>query len=113
MRSDSARLPLSQMPPPRGAPVPKDGSAGLATQTTHAPNPLFYGFDVWADGLIQTATTTHQLAANKRRAARVFLACAGPVASLLDKLLIQRRAKFFAAHHHQIARITKLAEQMR
>ncbi len=87
--------------------------ASYATMTTHASNPLFYGFDSWSDSINQAAASTRELAANQRKEARVFLACAGPVATVVDKLQLSRRAAFFSEHRKQIARIIKLAGEMR
>jgi hypothetical protein len=86
--------------------------ANLATLTTHASNPLFYGYFAWADSTNQAATSSRRLAADERHETGVFVACAPGVVAVLEKLQLQRRARFFHEHAQQIARIARLAEEM-
>ncbi len=87
--------------------------ASLATQTNNsASNPLFNGYFAWADTTNQAATSAAQTAANERREARVFLACAPPVVKVVERIQIARRARFFHQHAAQIARIVRLAQEM-
>lgn len=53
-----------------------------------------------------------QLAADERHETRVFVACAPRVVSVLEKIQLKRRAQFFREHAAQIARITRLAEEI-
>lgn len=87
--------------------------ASLATRTVHASNPLFHGYFSWADGANQAAASTKQLVADERHETRVFVACARPVVSVLEKIQIKRRGLFFRQHASQIKRIVRLAEEMR
>jgi len=87
--------------------------ASFATQTDNsASNPLFYGLNAWADSTNQAATTAAQAAADQRHEARVFLACAPRVVSVLERIQIARRTHFFHQHAAQIARIARLAQEM-
>ena len=88
--------------------------ASLATMTDNsASNPLFYGYFAWADSSNQAAPSTSQLAAGQRHETRVFVACAPAVVSVLERIQLTRRARFFHQHAAQIARIIRLAEKMR
>jgi len=87
--------------------------ASLATMTNNsASNPLFDGYFAWADSTNQAAASTSQLAADQRHETRVFVACAPTVVSDLERIQLTRRALFFREHAPQIARITRLAEEM-
>jgi hypothetical protein len=87
--------------------------ASLAGQTDNASSdPLFDGYFAWTDSTSQTATSSRQLAADERHEARVFLACAPGVVKVLEPIQLARRALFFHRHAAQIARITRLAEEM-
>lgn len=86
--------------------------ASLATMTNNsASNPLFYGYFAWADSSNQAASAS-QLGADERHETRVFVACAPTVVSVLERIQLTRRAQFFHEHASQIARITRLAEEM-
>jgi hypothetical protein len=87
--------------------------ANLATRTDNsAGNPLFYGYFSWGDGTNQAAHTARQLAADQRHETQVFVACAGPAVSVLERIQLERRAQFFREHAAQVARIVRLAEEM-
>ncbi len=86
--------------------------ASYATQTTRAGNPLFYGFNAWADSLTQSAGSKTQLAAEHRHETRVFVTCARPVVAVLDQLQVARRAQFFHQNAAGIARISQLAGRL-
>jgi hypothetical protein len=87
--------------------------ASLAAETDNtASNPLFYGYFAWADSTNQAAATARELAADQRHETRVFVACAPRVLSALERIQLTRRAQFFHRHAAQIARITRLAEEM-
>jgi hypothetical protein len=87
--------------------------ASLATQTDNgASNPLFDGYFGWADSTNQEAATNHALAVDERHETRVFVVCARPVVSVLERIQLARRALFFVKHAAQIARIARLAEEM-
>jgi hypothetical protein len=83
-----------------------------ATQTTNASNPLFDGFNAWADSQMQSAHSKTQLAAEQRHETRVFVTCARPVVARLDQLQVERRAQFFHQNAAGIARISQLAGQL-
>jgi hypothetical protein len=85
----------------------------LATQTDPtANNPLFTGYFAWADSTNQAAASSGQLAKDQRRETRVFIACARPVVTVLERLQLHRRAQFFRTHSAQIARIERLASEL-
>ena len=87
--------------------------ANFATQTDQsADNPLFTGFFAWGDYNTQTATSSSQQAQDRRRANRVFLACAPPVVTVLERLQLHERAQFFRAHAAEIAHIARLATRI-
>jgi hypothetical protein len=87
--------------------------ASFATQTDqNANNPLFAGFFAWGDYTNQTATSSSQLAKDQRRANRVFLACAPPVVTVLERLQLRERSQFFRAHAAEIAQIARLATKI-
>lgn len=87
--------------------------ASLATQTDNsADNPLFYGYFAWADGLNQAAKGGKQYAADLRHEVKVFIACARPAVSVLERIQLTRRAQFFHEHALQIARIMHLVKEM-
>ena len=86
--------------------------ASDASQTSHASNPLFSGYFAWADSTNQAATSNAQLATDQRHETGVFVACAPPVVSVVERLQLDRRARLFHQHAEQIARIVRLAEEM-
>jgi hypothetical protein len=87
--------------------------ASLATQTNPtSSNPLFAGYFAWADSTNQAAASSSQLASDQRHETRVFIACARPVVTVLERLQVHRRVQFFRAHSAQVARIARLASEM-
>ena len=85
--------------------------ASLAAQTD-PNNPLFNGYSAWADATIQTATSKKQLAADQRHEARVFLACARPTVTVLERVQLHLRGQFFHTHAAAIKRIVRLAAKL-
>jgi hypothetical protein len=83
--------------------------AAYAQQQVNASNPLFDGYFAWTDHLSQTATSNSQLTAEDHRWTPVFVRCARPVVSLVERLQLVRRASFFRQHARQIREIMTLA----
>ena len=84
----------------------------FAQQQVSASNPLFDGFFAWADHLIQLPLTTSQLTAAEHRWTRVFVQCARPTVSLVERLQLAKRASFLRQHARQISEITALAARL-
>ena len=74
-----------------------------------ASDPLFAGFFGWMDHLGQTATSSAQQAREEHRWTPVFVTCARPAVTVIERLQATRRAGFFGAHTRQIAEIRALA----
>lgn len=83
--------------------------AAYAQQQVNGSNPLFNGFFAWADHLLQTAASTRQQTAEDHRWTPVFVQCARPTVSLVERLQLARRASFFRQHARQIREIAALA----
>lgn len=86
--------------------------AAYAQYETNGSNPLFSGFFDWMDHLGQVSTSNSQLTAEEHRWTPVFVQCARPTVSLVERLQLARRATFFRQHARQIREITALAARL-
>ena len=86
--------------------------ASYAQRQVSASNPLFDGFFAWADHLIQLPLTNSQLTAAEHRWTLVFVQCARPTVSMVERLQLARRASFLRQHARQIREIAALAARL-
>lgn len=73
---------------------------------------LFGGFFGWMDTLGQEATSTSELNTENQHWTSVFVQCAGPAVSVLERLQLSQRSSFFAQHAQQITEIKTLAMRL-
>jgi hypothetical protein len=73
---------------------------------------LRVAFFDWMDHLGQVSTSNSQLTAEEHRWTPVFVQCARPTVSLVERLQLARRATFFRQHARQISEITTLAARL-
>jgi hypothetical protein len=86
--------------------------AAYAQLQTNSSNPLFDGFFAWMDHLGQTAATTSEQVAEDHRWTPVFVRCAGPTVTVVERLQLTQRARFFKLHAQQINTIKTLAADL-
>ena len=86
--------------------------ATYAQYQTNGSNPLFSGFFDWMDHLGQVSTSNSQLTAEEHRWTPVFVQCARPTVTLIERLQLARRATFFRQHARQIREIAALAARL-
>jgi hypothetical protein len=83
--------------------------ASYAQQKSNVSNPLFDGFFGWMDHLGQTATSTREQSTEDHRWTPVFVRCARPTVTVVERLQLSQRASFFTRHARQISEIKALA----
>jgi hypothetical protein len=83
--------------------------AAYAQSHSSASNYLFEGFFGWMDHLGMTDTNASQDIAHQHRWTPVFVHCARPTVTVMERLQLAQRARFFQRHARQISAIKTLA----
>lgn len=86
--------------------------AAYAQQQITADNPLFDGFFAWMDHLTQAALTTRQQVNEQHRWTPVFVQCARPTVTVVERIQLAKRGTFFQRHERQISAIKALVMKL-
>jgi len=75
-------------------------------------NPLFLGFFAWADTFGQTGPTLSQERSWNHRWVPVFVTCARPAVTVLERIQLAHRAAFLARHAKQVRAVKELVTDL-
>jgi hypothetical protein len=86
--------------------------AAYAQQQITADNPLFDGFFAWMDHLSQAALSTRQQVNEQHRWTPVFVQCARPTVTVVERIQLAKRGTFSQRHERQISAIKALVMKL-